>query len=82
VEAALAAHPRPGGEIVEDRALQGVARALDVGARERLFEPLTVAPSISTQRRLDSQKRFQEALLEHVSSPLPAPLTLPPHPTL
>jgi hypothetical protein len=71
VEAALAAHPRPGGEVVEDFALQGVAKALDVGSREQVFDPFTVAPSISARRRMDSQKRFQDALLDHVGPPPP-----------
>jgi len=82
VEAALAAHPRPGGVVVEDHALQGVTKALDVGAAARAagaadpFEPFTIAPAVSAQRRFDSEKRFQNALLEHklddlATGPLP-----------
>jgi len=69
VEAALSSHPYPGAEIA-DHALVGVVRALDVGDQERRYaeamEPITATPSISSQRRADSQRRFQDALLDHV----------------
>jgi len=69
VEAALSSHPCPGAEIA-DHALVGVVRALDVGDQERRYteamEPITATPSISSQRRADSHRRFQDALLDHV----------------
>jgi hypothetical protein len=64
VEAGIAAHPRPGGEVVADHAMLGMNKAVDAARR-----PLDQGEqsSISAQRRIESQQRFQDALLEHVS---------------
>jgi hypothetical protein len=77
VEAALAARPRPGGD-VQDRAFEGVSRALGSSAKARSTAGGADAwlgePNISTQRRRESEKRFQDALLDHV---IPPSLLLP-----
>jgi len=64
VEAGIAAHPRPGGEVVADHAMLGINRAAEASRRSL---DQGEQSSISAQRRIESQQRFQDALLEHVS---------------